>query len=145
MSKDGFVACFLVFEHRDVGWTNLPLTMIPPLLRVSAFLNFLFNKIQVESLETRVEALEKGAIFDATQAAIRKREEEMLTTLRNIQEQMAKEAATTGGGSASSANATELKEIKAENERLKATIIKQEYRIRHLITGMEELLAAKKG
>jgi hypothetical protein len=85
-----------------------------------------------------VEALEQGAIFDATQAAIRKREEEMLATLRDIREQMAKEA---GSGGASSA---ELNDLKAENESLKAKITKQEYRIRHLISGMEELLAAKK-
>ena len=77
-------------------------------------------------------------MFDATQAAIRKREEEMLSTLRAIREQMAKEE---GSGMASSA---EVKDLKAENERLKATIIKQDYRIRHLISGMEELLAAKK-
>lgn len=91
----------------------------------------------MESLEQRVAALEKGAIFDATQSAIRKREEEMLATLREIREQMAKEA----GSGASSA---ELESLKKENEQLKATIAKQEYRIRHLITGMEGLLAAKK-
>ena len=89
-------------------------------------------------METRVEALEKGAVYDATQAAIRKREEEMLGTLRAIREQMAKEASSGGASSA------ELKDLKTENEQLKATIIKQDYRIRHLISGMEELLAAKK-
>lgn len=91
----------------------------------------------MEALEQRIIALEKGATFDATQAAIRKREEEMLVTLREIREQMAKEA----GSGASSA---ELEELKKENEKLKATIAKQEYRIRHLISGMEELLVAKK-
>ena len=91
----------------------------------------------MESLEQRISALEKGATFDATQAAIRKREEEMLVTLREIREQMAKEA---GSGTSSA----ELAELKKENEKLKATIAKQEYRIRHLISGMEELLAAKK-
>jgi hypothetical protein len=88
-------------------------------------------------LEQRVEALEKGTVFDATQAAIRKREEEMLATLRDIREQMAKEASLGG------ASSTELKDLKAENGALKATITKQEYRIRHLISGMEELLAKK--
>lgn len=88
-------------------------------------------------LEQRIVALEQGATFDATQAAIRKREEEMLVTLRDIREQMAKEA----GLGASSA---EMDELKKENEKLKATIAKQEYRIRHLIAGMEDLLAAKK-
>jgi len=90
----------------------------------------------VDSLEQRIAALEKGNAFDATQAAIRKREEEMLETLRDIREQMAKEA----GSGASSA---ELEDLTKENEKLKATVAKQEYRIRHLISGMEELLAAK--
>lgn len=85
-------------------------------------------------------ALEKGGAFDATQAAIRKREEEMLATLRGIKEQMAKEAREGGGG----ASSAELKDLKAENEKLKATVAKQEYRIRHLISGMEDLLSAKK-
>jgi hypothetical protein len=92
---------------------------------------------QADPLEQRIVALEKGSTFDATQAAIRKREEEMLVTLRDIREQMAKEA----GSGASSA---ELEEVKKENAHLKATIAKQEYRIRHLISGMEDLLAAKK-
>lgn len=61
----------------------------------------------------------------------------MLVTLRDIREQMAKEA----GSGASSA---EMEEVKKENEKLKATIAKQEYRIRHLISGMEDLLAVKK-
>jgi hypothetical protein len=88
-------------------------------------------------LEQRVIALEKGVLTDATQDAIRKREMEFLVTLREIREAMAKE----GSSGASSA---ELDDIKKENEKLKATISKQEYRIRHLISGMEELMAAKK-
>ena len=50
------------------------------------------------------------------------------------------ESGTSGGGGA---NAAELKSLQAENERLKTVIAKQEYRIRHLITGFEELLASK--
>lgn len=95
--------------------------------------------IQAETLEQRIAALEKGATFDATQAAIRQREEEMLATLRGIRAQMAEEAAS--GSGASSAEVTDLKE---ENAKLKQTVAKQEYRIRHLIAGMEDLLAAKK-
>ena len=63
----------------------------------------------------------------------------MLATLRGIKEQMAAEAAS--GSGASSAEVTDLK---TENAKLKATVAKQEYRIRHLIAGMEDLLAAKK-
>lgn len=91
----------------------------------------------MDSMEQRVAALEKGAAFDVTQAAIRKREEEMLATLREIKEQMAKEA---GSGASSAA----MEDLKKENEKLKATVAKQEYRVRHLISGMEDLLSAKK-
>ena len=108
------------------------------LVRTRSWLLIVVNWEQVDSLEQRVVALEKGATFDATQTAIRRREEEMLVTLREIREQMVKDA---GMGSASSA---EMDELKKENEKLKATIAKQEYRIRHLIVGMEDLLAAKK-
>jgi hypothetical protein len=93
-------------------------------------------------LEQRVSALEKGAQYDATQAAIREREMEFLTTLREIREAMAKEGG--GGSSSGGANAAELSSLQKENEKLKATIAKQEYRIRHLISGMEDLMAAKK-
>ena len=81
-------------------------------------------------------ALEKGAQYDATQKAIRERELEFLATLREIKEEMAKE----GSSGASSA---ELEDTKKENEKLKATVAKQDYRIRHLISGMESLLEAK--
>lgn len=80
--------------------------------------------------------MEKGAKFDATQAAIREREAEFLATLREIRESMAKEK--------SGASSAELGDLKKENEKLKATVAKQDYRIRHLIAGMEELLAVKK-
>lgn len=81
--------------------------------------------------------MEKGSQYDATQAAIREREVEFLSTLRGIREEMAKEAS-------SGASSVELDSVKKENEKLKATIAKQDYRIRHLISGMEELLVAKK-
>ena len=86
-------------------------------------------------LEQRISALEVGAKYDANQEVIRKREQEMLTTLREIRESMVK-----AGGGGSSANSKELESLKTENEKLKATIKKQEYRIRHLIAGYEEVL-----
>eukprot|EP00934_Nitzschia_sp_Nitz4_P007247 Nitzschia sp. Nitz4//scaffold13_size275219//194047//194784//NITZ4_000896-RA/size275219-snap-gene-0.58-mRNA-1//-1//CDS//3329536080//7237//frame0 len=91
-----------------------------------------------DTLEQRIAALEQGATFQATQTAIREREAEMLNTLREIREQMAKEAAS--GATASSGEVTELKQ---ENARLQALVAKQEYRIRHLISNMEEMMAKK--
>ena len=94
-----------------------------------------------QDLEGRVRALEEGAKFDATQAAIREREEEFLLTLRAIKEEVAAERESGGGNGLSSAQLASLQE---ENASLKARIAKQEYRIRHLIAGMEEMLEAKK-
>jgi hypothetical protein len=54
---------------------------------------------------------------------------------------MAKEAAVGGGGGKGTGEAMDLKK---ENEELKQKLSKQEYRIRHLIEGMEELLAQRK-
>lgn len=88
-------------------------------------------------MDQRIAALEKGAQYDANQAVIRQREQEMLTTLREIRESMA-------NAGANAVSSTEVEGLKDENAKLKATIVKQEYRIRHLIKGYEELLAEKK-
>jgi hypothetical protein len=102
-------------------------------------LHVIMYQQQMESssadLEKRIAALEKGAEYDATQALIRQREQEFLTTLRNIKAAMVVEGASGG------ANSTETEALKTENERLKANITKQEHRIRHLISGFEKLMA----
>jgi septal ring factor EnvC (AmiA/AmiB activator) len=90
-----------------------------------------------QDLEARVKALEDGAQFNANQAAIREREAEFLAQLKEIKETMAKEQASGG------ASSDEVKALKEENALLKAKLAKNEYRVRHLIEGMEEPLAAK--
>lgn len=88
--------------------------------------------------------LEDGAQFQATQAAIREREVEFLDQLKEIKESMAKEQqekSDSGGGSGASSE--KVKALQEENQTLKAKLAKNEYRVRHLIEGMEELLAAK--
>jgi hypothetical protein len=92
-------------------------------------------------LEARVKALEDGAEFNATQAAIREREVEFLAQLTEIKDVMAKEQLQKGSGGVSSSE--EWTVLKQENELLKAKLAKNEYRVRHLIAGMEELLTAK--
>lgn len=94
-----------------------------------------------QDLETRVANLEKGATFDATQEAIRNREEEFLKNLREMKTSVLKEQESNKGDSSSSEEVAALKE---ENVKLKAQLTKQEYRIGHLVAGMEDLLAAKK-
>jgi hypothetical protein len=96
--------------------------------------------MQQDDLERRVRALEEGAKFDATQAAIREREEEFLLTLRTIKDQMAAEAE--GQDGAGIGSSTLVASLQAENDTLKARLAKQEYRIRHLVAGMEKLLEA---
>jgi hypothetical protein len=94
-------------------------------------------------LEARVKALEDGAEFNATQAAIREREVEFLAQLKEIKDTMAKELLQQGGGSGGTSSSEELTALKQENELLKAKLGKTEYRVRHLIAGMEELLTTK--
>jgi hypothetical protein len=48
------------------------------------------------------------------------------------------------GAKASGASSTELADLKKENQDLKAKVAKQEYRIRHLIEGMEKMLLESK-
>ena len=92
-----------------------------------------------QDIETRIAALEKGAAFDATQEAVREREEEFLATLREIKAGVQKDEETKGTASAAS---DELAALKEENARLEAKAKKQDYRIGHLVASMETLLAA---
>ena len=87
-------------------------------------------------LEQRIAALEIGSQFEATQEAIRKREAEFLETLRGIKATMAAEQ-----GGASSA---EVESLKTENEKLKQTVEKQQYRIQHLLSGLEAMMNERK-
>jgi len=61
---------------------------------------------------------------------------EYLNKLREIQDKMNSEAAQ-GGNTSSKA---ELDALKAENEALKAQLSKKDYRIKHLVQSIEELL-----
>jgi len=61
---------------------------------------------------------------------------EYLNKFREIQEKMNSEAAQ-GGNTSSKA---ELDALKAENEALKAQLAKKDYRIKHLVQSIEELL-----
>ena len=88
-------------------------------------------------LEERIRALEVGAKYDVTQEAIRQREMEFLATLQEIRAAMVQEEN-------SGMNSAQVEDLKKENEKLKATIAKQEYRIRHLIHGMEAMMQKAK-
>mmetsp|Transcript_191 Transcript_191/g.209 ORF Transcript_191/g.209 Transcript_191/m.209 type:complete len:104 (+) Transcript_191:27-338(+) len=98
-------------------------------------------------IEIRIQTLEEGHKFNASQDAIQKREEEFLVTLREIKESMQKEKEESGaaaGGSSSGGSSAEMTTLQEENDRLHAKMIKQEYRITHLVANMEKLLEQRK-
>jgi hypothetical protein len=74
-----------------------------------------------------------GSTFDATQAAVQEAQMDMLTKLREIRQAMEH-----SGGSASS---KEMEALRQENAALKHKVAKQEYRIKHLVDAVEELIA----
>ena len=63
-----------------------------------------------------------------------------MATLRDMKASMLKEQqeAATGGSSTE-----EVAALRQENAALKAKLVKHEYRITHLVAGMEEFLSAK--
>jgi FtsZ-binding cell division protein ZapB len=85
----------------------------------------------------RVEVLELGAQFDATRDEVRRIQMEHLEQLRAIRVAMLEGGTTT--------SSKELEALRAENELLKQKNRKQEYRIQHLITTVDGLLASEKG
>ncbi|CAB9500193.1 expressed unknown protein [Seminavis robusta] len=93
-------------------------------------------------LEKRVEALEVGAKFDATQKDVKELEQEFLAKFQEIREAMVSQSNTCGasGGGASS---KEMEAVKAENQALKKRNAKLEYRVKIMLKSMEELYANK--
>jgi predicted nucleic acid-binding Zn-ribbon protein len=91
----------------------------------------------VAELAKRVEALEVGAKFEATQKDVKEVEKEFLAKLQEIRETIVKDA----GGTSSSKDMQALKE---ENDALKKRNAKLEYRVQHLVKTMEELYAKSK-
>jgi len=95
-----------------------------------------FTHQDTQDLEKRVAALEVGATFDATQAAVQQVQMDCLQQLRDIRTSLEQQ----GAGGASS---KELTALYTENILLKAKMAKQEYRIQHLCEVVEELLAQR--
>jgi hypothetical protein len=87
-------------------------------------------------LEKRVKALEVGAAFDATQAAVQQAQMDCLQQLRDIRTALEE-------GGAGGASSKELEALQTENTLLKIKTAKQEYRIQHLVGVVEELLAQR--
>lgn len=76
-----------------------------------------------------------GSTFDATQAAVQEAQMDMLAKLREIRQAMEQ-----SGGSASP---KEMEALRQENAALKQKVAKQDYRIKHLVNAVEELIVAK--
>ena len=94
----------------------------------------LFHWQSAEELEQRIQALEAGKQYQATQAAVRKVEEEYLLKLREIREAIAKEGP---------ADSKELQALRQENVELKKKNDKLEYRVQHMLESMEMLYKCK--
>lgn len=91
----------------------------------------------MQALQQRVKALEVGDTRDATQKAVQQAQADMLLKLREIRQSVQE-------GAAGTASTKELDALKAENEALRKQTTKQEYRIRHLVGTVEELMVAAK-
>lgn len=90
----------------------------------------------METLTKRIEQLETGATFDATQDAVREVQMDMLEKLRAIRSSLAE--------SASGASSKELEVLQIENQALQKKNDKQAYRIEHLVKSVETLLEKQK-
>jgi predicted nucleic acid-binding Zn-ribbon protein len=95
----------------------------------------------MDDLAARVEALEVGATFEATQQEVQRIQYDLLLKLREIRAGL---QANQGGGLLSATTATELEALKAENGALKLKNSKLEYRVEIMKSSIEELLAAQK-
>ena len=94
-----------------------------------------FSELQsAEELEQRIQALEAGKQYQATQEAVRKVEEEYLLKLREIREAMAKEGP---------ADSKELLALREQNAELKKKNDKLEYRIKHILGSVEKMYERK--
>eukprot|EP00542_Grammatophora_oceanica_P016354 CAMPEP_0194050820 /NCGR_PEP_ID=MMETSP0009_2-20130614/37249_1 /TAXON_ID=210454 /ORGANISM="Grammatophora oceanica, Strain CCMP 410" /LENGTH=95 /DNA_ID=CAMNT_0038697635 /DNA_START=97 /DNA_END=384 /DNA_ORIENTATION=- len=91
----------------------------------------------VETLTKRLEALEKGAQYDATKEAVQAVQMDALEQLRTVREAMK----TSSAGGASS---KEVEALKEENAKLKKINSKQAYRIEHLVSTVETFLKERK-
>lgn len=80
-----------------------------------------------------MEALEKGAGFDATKAEVQKAQIEYLMQLRSIRQAMTE-------SSTSTTSSKEVEALAMENANLKKLAAKQAYRIEHLVATVDTLL-----
>lgn len=130
----------LLLTHRSRIHVHAP----PP----RSYLPYLWHIIHpTQSLDDRVTLLETNAAFAATQEAVRAREVEFLTTLRDLKAALSTSGDGAGGGggdaattslkSSSSSSSSQIKTLQSENAALKAKLAKQEYRIQHLLHAME--------
>lgn len=88
--------------------------------------------ITIEELQKRIAALEAGQQYQADRAAIQHIEQDHLVQLRTIRASM--------GKSSSSSSSREMDTLREENEALKKKVAKLQYRVEHLVDGMEHMM-----
>ena len=84
----------------------------------------------LEELEKRIAALESSRQYQADRDAVQQVEQEHLVQLRTIRNSM---------GTASSST-REMDALREENEELKKKVAKLQYRVEHLVDGMEVMM-----
>lgn len=89
-------------------------------------------------LEKRIVALEVGSEYESAKRAVQNVEKQHLETLRTIRAAIVAEQAG-GITSSSSSLSKDLESLKKENEELKRKNAKLEYRVKHMVSSMEEL------
>lgn len=100
------------------------------------------DALAVADLRERVQALEVGQEYDATQAAVRDVQIECLTQLRAIQAALVQDGNSTVATTAASASSPpppHVANLQNENELLRQRNAKLEYRVQHLLASMEVL------
>lgn len=96
--------------------------------------------IAVKALKERIQALEVGAVYQATKEEVQRVEADCLEKLRGIRAALEAEGADAGtGASSSSSLVKELELVKAENEALKQKNAKLQYRVKHVVDELEKL------
>jgi cell division protein FtsB len=90
--------------------------------------------IPQQDLEKRIAALEAGRQYQADRMAVQAVEQEHLVQLLTIRNSMTATAVT------ATTSSREMVALRDENERLRNTIAKLQYRVEHLVDGMDEMI-----
>ena len=97
----------------------------------------------MDELKQRIEALEVGHTFRATQTEVAKVEADMLIRLRNIRTALVANGGSGGAavaeGGAAATSSQEVVTLRSENAELRKKTAKLQYRVEHLVKQVEQM------